>query len=151
VAEAPVYVSTLDATVAGSDADSYVTLTEAKAIATAVGLAGLSAKTDAEFDIALRRACLDVDSHRFHDQVPSVDTQALKFPREKDSDTIPRDVKWAQVLQADWIAVVGESDRKQWEGAKAGPLKNSGAGSPLCPRAFAVLRQYVSNVGTYRD
>lgn len=141
----------LDATVSGSTSDSYVTLTEANALASQAGLTSWASKSDAEKEAALRLAVEDINGHRFFDQVLAVETQRLIFPRYKDNAAIPYQVKKAQVYQADWIAVVGESDRKQWEGARAAPLKDAGVGSPLCPRAFALLAPFISRSGEYRD
>jgi hypothetical protein len=141
----------LDATVFGSNTDSYVTLTEAGSIAAAAGLTSWAGKSEAERESALRRAADDIDVHRFHEQTRAVSTQARVFPRLKDDAAIPVIVKKAQVFQAEWIAVGGlyESDRKNWEGARAAPMKDAGVGSPLCPRALAMLAPLISRSGEY--
>lgn len=143
----------LDATVSGSTSDSYVTLTEANALASQAGLTSWASKSDAEKEAALRLAVEDINGHRFFDQVLAVETQRLIFPRYKDNAAIPYQVKKAQVYQAEWIAVGGlyETNRKNWEGARAAPLKDAGVGSPLCPRAFALLAPFISRSGEYRD
>ena len=139
----------LDATVSGTAADSYLNLVEANTLAANYGLSVWSGKTDQEKEIALRRAALEIDSHRVHDPAPAKTGQSRLFPRSKDAGLIPEAVKHAAILQADWIATSGESDRKSWEGAKAGPVKDAGNGSPLCPRAFSIFARFIARTAEY--
>jgi len=141
----------LDATVSGTASDSYLTLSDANTLATSNGLSVWSGKTDGEKEVALRRASQEIDSHRVHDPAPGRTGQARLFPRSKDAGVIPAAVKLAVLYQADWIATSGESDRKQWEGAKAGPVKDAGGGSPLCPRAFAIFARFIARTAEYTD
>lgn len=145
----------LDATIAGADADSYITVAEADTMAASVGLATWATKTVQEREEALRRAAQDIDAHHVHDPAAAKTTQALLFPRKKDNvdgvDFIQSRVQWAQLYQADWIVQSGESDKGMWEGANAGPIKDAGGGSPLCPRAFVQFAPFISRVGAYKD
>lgn len=139
----------LDATPGGTAADSYLELEEADALAESLGLSSWAEKADAEKEAALRAAALEIDAHRFHHGTPYAEGQARAFPREKDEGAIPEPVKVAAMYQAEWNAVTGEGDRKLWEGKKAGALKDSGNGSPLCPKALAQLSRFISRVGTF--
>jgi hypothetical protein len=147
------YVSTLDATVSSANADSYVTLAESLTLAAGLGLASWAALDGAVQDAALRRACREIDAHRFHNGNRYDLSQALAFPRVVDVNSagaafIPAAVKIAQTIQAEWIAVGGEADRKQFDGPHVGPL---GTSSPLCPAALQVLARYISRAGGYVD
>jgi len=145
----------LDATLAGSSSTSYMTLADANAMATNFGLTNWATLTDAQKSAALFRATVDIDSHRVHDPLPFVIGQSLLFPRETDligttsNAMIPKPVLWACMFQADYHGMNGETDRKNWEGAKGDALKDSGKGSPLCPRAWAAFSKYVSRCGSY--
>jgi hypothetical protein len=142
----------LNAIAGGFSNDSYLDLDAAEALATAAGLTAWLARTDPEKESDLRRATLDIGTHNFHNPARrNGAAQALPFPREVDAGVIPQPVLWAQIFQASWIAASGPSDRKQWEGAKAGALKDAGVGSPLCPLALAQLARFISRGGQYVD
>ena len=132
-----------------ADAESYVTVAEADTMAANAGLTGWTGKSDDEKKAALRRAAIEIDSHRFHDQVPWADGQARAFPRAKDLGVIPAAVQWTQVFQADFLAASAGYDASKWEGAKGAPMKDAGMGSPLCPLAFRTLARLISRAGGY--
>lgn len=144
-----IHAVALDATIGGSTADSYLTLTDANTLAANYGLSQWASKSDAEKETALRRATSDIDSHQFSDARKSA-SQALTFPRGPDLGVIPPPIRLACIYQAEFIAVSGEYDRKQWEGVKGAPLKDAGNGSPLCPRAFAMLARFITRVGEFK-
>lgn len=139
----------LDATPAGVDADSYLTVADADTLAGKIGLPNWTGLTEGQKEEALRRSALEIDAHRFHSPDPYVEGQARCFPREVDEGVIPKRVEWAALFQAEWLATSGESDRKQWEGAKAAPLKDARVGSPLCPNALLQLGKLISRTGSY--
>lgn len=139
----------LDATPGGSAADSYLSVAAADSMAASVGLATWATKTTQQKEAALRRAAQDIDAHRVHSPTPWKIGQALLFPRLKDAGLMPVAVQWAALYQADYLATSGESDRKNWEGPKAGPVKDAGTGSPLCPRAFTHFARLVARAGEY--
>lgn len=139
----------LDATPGGANAESYLTVADADTLAASLGFNGWASKTTTIKEQALRRASSELDVHRFHDPEPWSSGQRRAFPRSKDSGTIPEPVKWAALMQADYLATAGESDKKMWDGPKAAPVKDAGVGSPLCPRAFNQLARYISRVGGY--
>lgn len=139
----------LDSTPYGVSAESYLSVADADLLAAGLGLTSWAAKTTQEKEIALRVGTKDIDLHRFHDPVRYQWNQALKFPRARDLGLIPREIKWALIYQAEWVAVAGETDRKQWDGAQAAPLGQTGNTSPLCPRAMNALAQFISRVGGY--
>lgn len=146
---------TLNATVASVDANSYLSLADANAMAVNFGLLNWARLMDDQKCVALIRAAIDVDSHRIHDNAPWRVGQTFVFPRETDVLTfgtapiIPKPVLWAVMYQADYLGMNGEADRKNWEGAKGDALKDSGRGSPLCPRAWAAFSKYVSRCGNF--
>ena len=145
----------LDATIAGPTSTSYLALTDANTMATNFGLSNWPSLTDDQKNEALLRATCDIESHRIHDPAPFDPKQSLTFPRMNDCSVttglplIPPPVLWAVMFQADYYGLNGESDRKNWEGAKGDALKDSGRGSPLCPRAWAAFSKYVSRCGQY--
>lgn len=139
----------LVATPGSTTANSYLNLDAADSMAVIVGLTGWASLTSEAKEAALIRATMDVDTHRFHSPVRYFMTQALSFPREKDLLVIPKPILWACFFQADYIATSGEYDQKKYEGAKGSPLPGAGTGSPLCPRAFAMVEKYISRVASY--
>jgi hypothetical protein len=141
----------LNATPGSATADSYLTVAAADTMATNFGLGGWATKTTAQKEAALRQATLDVDGHRFHNQVKWTAGQSRVFPRVVDVGVIPADVELATMFQADFLASHGEWDRKDWDGAKAAPHPASGAGSPLCNRAFKVLARWIARTGEFRE
>mgnify|MGYP000285991165 CR=1 FL=1 len=141
----------LNATPGSATADSYLTVAAADAMAANFGLGGWSGKTTEQKEAALRQAALDVDGHRFHRQEKWTSGQSRLFPRAVDAGVIPAAVELAALFQADYLASHGEWDRKDWEGARAAPHPASGAGSPLCPRAFKVLSRWIARAGEFRE
>ena len=139
----------LNATPGHSQADSYLALATADSMAAAEGLTAWALQTEAQRETALRHAARDIDSLRFHDPSPWKTGQARVYPRAVDNGSIPSAVQWAQLYQAEWIAVAGESERKSWEGAGTGPLKDAHLGAALCGRAFALLAKLVARSGEY--
>ena len=142
----------IDATVAGENANSYITTAVATTTAAALGMASVATLSSTVFESALVRATNEIDAHHFHHEYKYSATQARVFPRSGDLlvgvPFIPEPVKLAQVIQAEWIAVGGEPDRKQFDGPKIGPL---GTNSPLCPAALQHLAKYISRAGEYKD
>lgn len=151
---------TLDATIAGQSADSYVTLTEYQARAAAFGwvLSGV----DATDEVNLRRAALAIDTSHDWRGVKGSEIQARDWPRDDvgyvdgwwvDSDIIPQAVKDAQMEMAfliqngaDPLATVEAPIKRKRE--KVGPIEEETeyAGSLALPRFTAVnrlLRSYV--------
>ena len=141
----------LDSTVAGANAESYLSVADADALAAALGLSAWAGKTTQQKETALRRATGQIDAHRFHHPKTFSVTQRLAFPRERDGGTIPEAVKRATISQAEFLAVVGDGDRGKWEGPQAAPVKDAGNGSPLCREAFHHLARYVSRAGSYGE
>jgi len=139
----------LDSTLSGTAAESYLSVTDADARAIEFGLAGWAAKTTAQKETALRVATQEIDSHRFNSADRYAADQALQFPRGVDDGIVPREIKRALMYQAEWIAMAGDGDRKQWDGANAAPLSSTGNTSPLCPRAMNILAKFISRVGRF--
>ena len=148
MAEDPV-IPEIEATPGAPGADSYLSLADAEDLASRVSLGAWAGKSDAEKSAALRRATIDIDSHRFHSPEPMNAGQALAFPRSKDNGSIPGAVKWSAIFQADFILAGAGYDGGKWEGATAGANKRAGMGSPLCPAAFRTLSRFISQAGGY--
>lgn len=151
----------LDTTIGGAASDSYVTLAEWTAYATAQGwtLSG----TDAVKEAALRRAALSNDvSNTFVGQT-QYQTQALQWPRiwtglvngwPIDPDTIPQAVKSAQMELA-YLIQGGADPLETFEGAvaserdKAGPVETEtvylgGKGRSSFTAVSRLLRPYLA-------
>lgn len=107
----------LDTTVAGANADSYITVTDADAY-----FDNKRVNSDAwddyagDYDELLRQACILLDQLDFVGD-PITDTQALKWPRWYESteelirnyptNAIPAPIKYAQCEIALWLADTG--------------------------------------------
>lgn len=140
----------LDSTPSGISADSYLSVADADTLAAELGLVTWAGKTTQEKEVALRTATQDIDSHRIHNPIRYVWNQALQFPRQCDRDgLIPREVKRAVMFQAEFVAVAGQSDQKNWEGVKAAPLSVAGNTSTLCPRAMSQFAKFISRTGRF--
>lgn len=111
---------TVDATVGGASANSYLTVADADTILNL--RLGIGSWTDASTDDkgrALIMATRDIDTNRFLGERVSY-SQILEWPRtyqREPADQIPRDVQFATAEQALWIlqnsASGGRSDRQQ--------------------------------------
>lgn len=132
----PAMSYTLDATVGGASANSYVTLEEANtivsevfAILTALGIDttgwdAIGSPEDQPKTIALITAAKRIDNLPWVG-VPLTTTQAMAWPRqqtdvvpiENANPTIPEDVKWAQVAEACALLLArSDSSRRSEQG-----------------------------------
>lgn len=150
----------LDATSAGQNADSYVTLAEYQARAAAFGwtLSG----ADATDEVNLRKAAVALDASYGWKGLRGSEFQSLDWPRDDvgyvdgwwiDSDFVPQAVKAAQMEMAylvqngaDPLATVEAPVKRKRE--KVGPIEDETeyAGALTLPRFTAVdriLRDYV--------
>lgn len=153
---------TIDATIGGASADSYVTLTEYQIYATAMGWT-LGADSPAD-EVNLRRAAVHLDTGYFFTGYRVASTQARDWPRVTGltvdgwpvaSDTIPQAVKDAQCEAAyaiqggvDPMATVENEIASEKKGV--GPLSKEVTyrGSKGRPRLTAVellLRPYLAS------
>lgn len=104
---------TLDATVAGASANSYIDLAAADVFAASIDSGPEAIKwledasTDAECERALQRATSEIDSYVKSGWPRYSTTQALQFPRSIDapsgSPVIPSDIKKATYHQAAYV------------------------------------------------
>ena len=133
------------------EADSYLTLDEAGKMAEMAGMHPWNAADEETRKAALRRAALDIDSHRFHDPEPYSAEQARVFPRMRDRGLIPPAVKWAAMFQAEFLLAAGLQDRGKWEGPAGAPGRGDRIGSPLCPLAFRTLAAFISKASGYGE
>jgi regulator of PEP synthase PpsR (kinase-PPPase family) len=150
----------LDATSAGQSADSYVTLSEYQARATAMGWT--LADTDAANEINLRRAAVVLDSSYGWKGVRGSEFQARDWPRDNvgyvdgwwvDGDIVPQAIKDAQMEMAfliqggaDPLATVTAPVRRERKRADVLETETEYAGGKALPRFTAVdriLRDYV--------
>ena len=150
----------LDATIGGTDADTYATLAEYQARAAAMGwtLAG----TDAEDEVNLRRAAVAVDANYIFVGRKQYQFQAREWPRLEvpliqswptNPDTIPQAVKdaqmeMAQIIQGgtDPLAVFEGAVKRVREKADVLEEETEYTGGRARPRFTAVdriLRDYV--------
>lgn len=150
----------LDATVAGENADSYATLAEYQARATAFGwtLSG----TDATDEINLRRAAIVLDASYGWKGLRGSEFQARDWPRDYvgyvdgwwiDSDIVPQAIKDAQMEMAfliqggaDPLATVQAPVKRERKKADVLEIETEYAGGKALPRFTAVdriLRDYV--------
>lgn len=98
----------LDATVAGSSANSYLTLADAEAFAVADpvnGDAWLAAAVDVQ-ERALKAATVDVGLYKRAAGLPYVSTQALLYPRGVDVDALDVPFILADVRRATYEQAV---------------------------------------------
>lgn len=151
----------LDATIGGASADSYVTLAEFTAYALAQGWTATG--TDAAKEAMLRRAALSVDvSYGFVGITVTVD-QALQWPRvwtglvngwPVASDSIPQAIKSAQMEMA-YLISGGADPMATLDGViaservKAGPVESDvtyqgGKGLPRYTAVSRLLRPYLT-------
>lgn len=100
----------LDATVAGADADSYLSVADADALAAAdLGpeVDQWLAAEEADKERALKRATRELDSYVRTGWRQYASTQALTFPRLIDVDAdgpfLPRDIRLATYEQATYV------------------------------------------------
>lgn len=103
---------TLDATVAGASANSYLTVAAADALAESdmgpEAVKWLDANTTVvERERALKRATREIDGYVRTGWLPYAGTQALRFPREIDAASgvayIPSDITMATYHQAAYV------------------------------------------------
>lgn len=154
----------LDTTIGGSAADSYATLAEYQAYATAMGwtLSG----DDAADEINLRRAAVMNDASYYWVGYRASETQALQWPRDYagtvdgysfDNDEIPQPVKNAQMEMA-YLVQGGANPFASAAGGTVIRLRekvdvieketqyaeSSGAGATTFPGVDRMLRGYTS-------
>ena len=111
---------TVDATVGGAEANSYLTVADADDILDLrLGTSAWSSASTDDKGRALIMATRDIDSNRFQGERIS-STQVLEFPRtyQREAATeIPRDIQFACAEQALWClqnsATGGRSERQQ--------------------------------------
>jgi hypothetical protein len=130
-------------------ADSYITLQESDAMAALIGLTAWLAADEEKKKAALRRAAMDIDTHRFHDAEAAVSGQARVFPRRRDGISIPAAVKWAALFQAEYLLSLGKYVPAFLEGPAGAPMKDARVGSALCTAAFRTLARLFSRSGRY--
>ena len=151
---------TLDATVAGASADSYVALAEYQARAVSLGWALSGA--DATDEVNLRKAAIALDATYDWAGLRGSENQALDWPRDDvgyvdgwwiDGDIVPQAIKAAQMEMAfliqggaDPLATIDGVVRRKSE--KVGPITEEteyagGQALPRFTRVDRILRPYL--------
>lgn len=155
----------LDATVAGAAADSYLTVAQADALATAdVGpeAEGWTAATLDQKERALKRATRDLDNHLRSGWPTYSATQALLFPRLIDRNAtgpvLPRGVRTACYEQATYVLanakVLDRANTRRARDMQSAAEPNNSYSQPvqsdvalLSPAALAYLAGYATAAG----
>lgn len=158
---------TFDATVAGTSADSYITVAVADAFA-ADDFGGeaerwLSADlATAQRERLLKRATREIDGYLRASWTTYLATQALSFPRNVDATAsvpfVPQDIQWATYAQAAYILKNGPAIDKanarharqlsQFSEPNSSGTLDENMISRISQRVIAVLARYPKSGGS---